>query len=1174
MLVYRVGKVMALWGTVLALSTHAYFRSVAASTIDSRFVWGLPVILGALLLGHLLAWASGRLRGVPLPALDADRHGLCFLVVALCIDAFSHVEPQTSIRVLREELPPILGWIYPGIALATPIMLRITAARRSAADQGLWIVLALSSLSGALVLMNAPTALCLGFVALMLQLDAGRGRLPRNLLLTLATLVVALLLIGSWVGANPFHAAPSRAWILAAACGGLAVAIRPRKAADWRWILSAPLAAAVLVALSGLVITAYLGVNVDWQPALRTRLTLFRQHPNFLAPFLAFQSLVALGLAFSGKRFRIPALASSALLAGSTIMTDSRTGQGALALALLTLPVVYGLTVLARRFRLRVLFIVAVGIPALIGAVLFTQRGPEFGDQALEMASHLERFDKSMEYRIDAWRNSLEIIGDNPLLGIGPGTFVSKRRFEPGSRFFNEAESPHPHNVLLYVGQAAGIPAAVIFVFWIIVLLQSLWHGFQWGPAPAPRFLMATLIAATIGLVAASLLDLGLALHTVVPAPLFLLTGLLVGSATRHERRRREGPALLWTVPIALLLVPYGLNAVRARAGLEQSKLMWYLAGQRRGDTNLHRESARRALAAAIELDEDLYPAYDLLARWTESGDNGFLLAQEILQSLVGRADSYGPSLSQLGHLYMRHQMYTEAADWLQRSLECSHGSVYLTRDRADIITCLARLGRRQECLSEIASSLRMGVGIVDDLPFVHQPESGEYVLPLGGPEQRIPIRLVEAVEVLFARNVAEEEAGRPVGRRFWMDTYSAFRRAGHDEQALMVLDYIDTEEVFDEPHTIAYERGRLAMDSGDLESALSFFERASEVAPSHAVPYFRTEVSHVRQLMGETGSAAEQSEAAFAATEEILDNPASFLTNLDLQVTVEMQRGSPAAAARILERTLLFVDDIEQRGLRWERIGTMYASDGHEEDAVRAFGYALEHLTSKPYGLPSLQLGQAHSVPGRIGFTLCAVWRAQGLDAQGIQRAAWNLPGFFSPRLGWSLLRMAIFAENGQPDALLREADLQLLRDPYNSLAMWARLDAIEGLGKWHSVRDNMRDIAETFAMLYSVDEIYRQAVIFGQSNMDDPISWFEIAILDLLRGKYPEAADLFGLAYNRLPNDPHQAAHVLGWQARATHLANRLRARHETRTLLQKGLQLAPECGLLRMRLNGLPE
>jgi O-antigen ligase/tetratricopeptide (TPR) repeat protein len=1172
MLVFRVGKVMVLWMAVLALSTHAYFRSVAASTIDTRFFWALPIILGALLIGHLLSWAVGRLAEAPPPRLGADRHGLCLLVATLCVDALSHVEPATTIRVLREEVPGVLGWIYPAITLITPLMLRVTSTRRSAADQGLWIALCLTSLSGALVLMDAPTALCLGFVALLLQLDAGRCQLPRNLLLILSSLVVGLLLLSSWTGTNALHATPSRAWILAAASGGLAIAIRPRQASDWRWILSAPLAAAILVALSGFIITIFLGLQVAWKPALDTRLTLFRQHPNFLAPFLGFQSLVALGLALSGKRFRLLGLACSALLAVSTIMTDSRTGQGALGLSLLAIPSLYTMTLVTKRFRLRVLVAITAGILAIAGALFLFDGMGNARSKALDMASQVERFDKSMDYRVDAWQNSLEIIEGHPWIGIGPGTFISEHRFEPGSRFFNEPRSPHPHNVVLYVGQAAGIPAALLFLFWVVILLQSQWRSFMWRPHPVPRFLMATLIAATIGILAASLLDLGLALNTVVPAPLYILTGLMISTRTQREPTTREGPALFWLAPIAVLFVFYGFNAVRAKANLEQGKLLWYMAGQRRGNPEVHKENARKALRRAIDLNPDLYLSYDLLARWTEREERGFFLSQSILEALVARADTYGPSLSQLGHLYMRHRMYEQAADWLQRSLDCSHGSIHLTRDRANLILCLARLGRREECLSLIANSLQMDVGIIDELPFVSRPNQGGQILPLGGSEPQQPIRLVEAAEVLFAMNIAAEEADQPVGRRFWMDTYNAFRRAGHDDKASMVLDYLEQNEVINEPHTIAYERGRLALDADDLQGGLTFFEFASSVAPRHVAPFFDAESSRVRRLMGETTVAVEETKAAFTQGAEILDVPELFQGNLEQQASMEIEQGSPSKAARLLERTLLYTDDLQQRGRLWERIGNLYASGDQPQDAERAIQQALLHLSAKPFGLTNLQLGVANSISARLALTLCTVWRANGLDAGEIQQAASKLPGFYSPRMAPSLLRMAIYNENGQAQALLHEADLQLLRDPNNFLAMWARLDAFENMGRWQLARDSMRNITEQYGLQYDLENIYQQAVTEGMSRIDDANAWFEVGILDLLRGRYSEAAGIFENAFIRMADQAHQSAHMLSWQARATQLASHSDAQERTRTLLMRGIELAPDCAMLQSRLNGL--
>ena len=1177
MLFLRLGKALALWGSVLALGTHAYFRSVSAVTLDARLPWGLPLVLGAVLLGYVLSGLLARGRKDPPPPLGGDLHGLTLLVAALCIDAFSHVEAQTSVRVLREEIPALLGWIYPALAFLTPILLRHTARSVDAADKLLWVILFLCSLSGALFLMNGPTALCLGFVTLLTQLAAGPGRMTRDRIFVLGGAVVGLLVLSSWTGLNPLHASESRAWILSAAALGLAIAVRPRGPGCWRLVVSAPLASAVVVCLCGALITAYLAYQVDLMPALNTRLTLFRQHPNFLAPFLAFQALVALGLALSWRSLRWPGLAAAALLVTSTLMTDSRTGITSLFVGLALLPGLYLLSRLARRFSLRMVFLTALAAPLLALAAGLSMGGAE---KVMDLASGLERFDKSMEYRVDAWFNSLEIIGEHPGLGVGPGTFLSLRRFEPGSRFFNEPTSPHPHNVLLYVGQSAGVLAALLFVLWVLAVIHAMWQHFQWGPAPAPRNLVTALLAAIVGLLAASLLDVGLSVRTVIPGPLFLITGLLLGSRTKAlgaEERLRGGPMLLLVLALGLLFVPYGYRSVRARALLEQGKLQSYLSGQRLGDPDSLKEAARMSLRHAIRSDPDIAPAYDLLARWMEGLPDGFNPARAVLGGLIARAPSYGPSHSLLGHFYVRQGKWAEATESLRASLEGSHGSVYLDRDRAALIDCLARQGLRQEALNEIADSLRLGVGILDRVRFIRDPETEEKILELGpqepGAEPGEPIRLVEAVDVLFNRNLAEEAAGRPVGRRSWMETYTAYRQAGSNEGALAVLDAIEAGAHVDEPHTFAYERGNLALDDGRLPDALAHYEQAAALSPSVSAPFFRAQVTEVRRLMGETTTAAEESAKAFAATGEILDQPVIFRDNLELRAMGELEAGAFAGAADAYERLLLFEDDIVSRALLLERIAALHLASGDLERAERAHERALEHLGAKPYGLNALQVGQVRSIPGRIGLGLMTVWRAQGLDPGAIQRKAWKLPDFFSPWPTWSLLRMTIYAENGQPDALMREAQLQLLRDPRHSLALWAQLDALEGLGRWDLLSDTMRDVAETFALMYAIEEVYHQAVMSGASRPEDPNAWFEIALLNMLRGRYNESADMFENARVRLPDDPHEAAHMAAWQARARFLAQKPGAIEVTRSLLEEALAVAPECGLIRRRLETLP-
>ena len=68
--------------------------------------------------------------------------------------------------------------------------------------------------------------------------------------------------------------------------------------------------------------------------------------------------------------------------------------------------------------RLFVLVIYAV----LLAYVVIV--GMAFGG-ADTLASRLSRFEASMDFRVDAWRNAALVIQQHPWLGIGPHTFVA-----------------------------------------------------------------------------------------------------------------------------------------------------------------------------------------------------------------------------------------------------------------------------------------------------------------------------------------------------------------------------------------------------------------------------------------------------------------------------------------------------------------------------------------------------------------------------------------------------------------------------------------------------------------------------------------------------------------------------------------------------------------------------
>lgn len=1168
MLAFRLSKALALWIAVAVAIGHAYMRAAIASTLDARVPWGMPIVFGALLLGALLARLLANRRPERWTQLDADQWGLALLVAALLTDGLSHVPGQTSIRVLLEEIPPLFAPLFPAVALAVPLLLARTRRAVGVPDQFLAAGLALTTLSGGLVLMSGAQALVLALVVLLTQLAAVDGRLTWRAPVLIGGLLVLLLALAAFVGPNELSAVPSLRWTLTLAALGLAVAVRPRERDGWLLVLGAQVALATLVSLCGVALTGYLAREVDLGPALDTRLTLFRQHPNFLGPFFAFHAVLALGLALASRRLRIPGLLATLLLAASTIHTDSKAGTGCLVLGLVATPLVIWLGRRRAAGRLplpsRRGLLLGAGVLLVLGVGGASLAGERLG------AWTAERFERSFEYRVDAWRNSLAIVGEHPWIGIGPHTFVSLTRFAPGSRFFNEPESPHPHNVLLYVAQAAGLPALAVFLAWIALLALRLGRA-SVRDLGAPPLLAAAVLASLLGLLAANLLDLGMALETVVPAPIFLVAGLLAARRADAPVRERVSPALglIASLVVLALLVEQGLDPVRAETAFEQGQMHAALASQL-GHEERDMAAARDALRESLRLDGDDMRPYEILARWEESSAGGFAAARDVLLQRIERAPRYGPSHALLGRMYMRAGDFAQAYDELALALADGHGSRFLNQDRADAVVCLARQGRRDEALELLADSLRLDVDVIQGVPWTTDPASGDMTLSVANGSQQ-PLRLVDAIEIAYGHQVMDRNAGRPVGRVDWMSTYLAFRKAGRDDRALALLDDFEANVPVVERHTIATERAWIAEDAGDLRGALALWEKAKELSPN---PFYDTHIGRLRGLLGEAVEAQGRGEQAFAESGEILAQPTAFRDNRDSLAANAEADGKPGKAAALLEHTLLYEDDLLERAARLQRIGDLWLDAREWTHALSAYREALVTLAARPYPASMLQVGFSDSRPAQLAHGMVAAWRAQGRDEDGVQDAAWGLPGFFGARAAPSLFRLALFAEIGRMDQLLKEADLQLLDDEDDLLAHWARLLALEGLGRFEELRSEMRSICERVAETRPLERVAQTLIgsIQAQGRLGDPEAWREVGLVTLLRGKYAEAADMFGRARELQTDDPFEAAEIAGWQARALLLSDRPDRRGLSLALLEGALRTRPDDGALRCRVEAL--
>ncbi len=1165
MLSLRLVAALSLWPVVAVLGVQAYMATVRASALDSRVPQGLVLCAAGAAVGWALAWIDGRLRSGPgRPRAGTASVGLSLLVVFLTATAFSHVGAHTSIKVLREEVALELAWLYPTLALLAPLILARSSRRVDAADQLLVLALGACALDGAFLFLSAPVALCLALTALAAQLAADGRRLPISGMLIAAATFVAIMGVATEVGLNQLTAVPSWRWILASAALAVAVAVRRRGADDWRRLLAAPTVAALLVAVCGVILTAYLAQTVHPDPALNTRLYLFRQHPNFLAPFFLFHGLLAVGLGCTrGGRSRLWLL-GALLLFASTFMTDSNTGKAAMALGLVAIPALYVLRRVARVVPLKLVLGLGVAVPLVLAGAALTLGGD---DARSFMGSRIERFEKSVDYRADAWRNSTQIVRDHPALGIGPHTFLSVERFKPGSRFFNEPQPPHPHNMALYVAQAGGLGALLAALVWGLLLLRSLWSFFAAFPraadAPAPM-LLASLLAAVLALLAANMLDLGLALMTVVPGPLFLLTGLAAAS-DRPRPALRPGPAALLGLVLLSILVTAGLLPVHARTLMEKAHLLAF-DSSRTNDSRLMGE-AHDAVRRALRLDRTTPRAHEVLSRWLESSAGGLEEARDLMLDLIALAPQDGASHGLLAQLYMRADMHREAAEEFERALSVGHGSVHQNRDRADRIWCLARIGERELAERALFDAIRLDRGVIVNMTWGANA-AGDRVLRVGGGVPQPPIELVSVVQSIQAVNLADEAAGVEVSRNTWMDTYNAFRDAGRDDLALECLGHVETHvEGIREEGTLFSEQARIAEAAGDLERARQLFLDAQEISGRD---YFGVLAAGVALKMGESGEASVLGEAALAGTAEILDLPTAFRDFFKNQSATFLSEGRLLEAADSLHRTLLYQEDIIERARILLRVGELCNDGGDHTRATEVILDGLDHLHAKPFPAALLQESETISLPGRLADQLGRAWAGQGLGPAERQAAAWGWSHFFSSRAGPCLFRLAFFEGNGQPAALLKEAQLQRLQRPDDLMAMWAELTALEAFGAWSDAEKAMRNLAERFGKTHDMDRLWSNFVDMARRRPDDPQVLFRAGILKLLSGQYSQSADFFSSARMALPADEAgNASRMASWQARAHFHAG---GRPQARAVLEEAVRLNPGDLMLHRRLRAL--
>ena len=258
----------------------------------------------------------------------------------------------------------------------------------------------------------------------------------------------------------------------------------------------------------------------------------FKYHltQNLLLAFGAFLFAVQATRVNTRKLRVLFAALASLTCVNVLVMGDGRSGQ----VVLIALIVYFG----AWRGGFKGACIAAVGAACLVGAAYVTPHSAlqRRADVAVTEARDFEQKGEaqsgnSVGLRLQMYTNTLHILTQHPLIGVGTGGFAAA--YEREVRGTDRPVARHPHNEYLLKAAEFGVAGPLLLLAFVVLL----WRGARDLPDPAYRALSRGL---AVTLAIASLAVSSLGDHT--EALFFVwLTGVLFASGARRAVREPAG---------------------------------------------------------------------------------------------------------------------------------------------------------------------------------------------------------------------------------------------------------------------------------------------------------------------------------------------------------------------------------------------------------------------------------------------------------------------------------------------------------------------------------------------------------------------------------------------------------------------------------------------------------
>lgn len=187
-----------------------------------------------------------------------------------------------------------------------------------------------------------------------------------------------------------------------------------------------------------------------------------------------------------------------------------------------------------RRVLLAGFAVAALPLVAIVFSVVISTVN---GDNAQGGLS--ERDTGSLEYRMQVWQGSIEMMTDNPSTGVGMYMFRTAMLNSPYRT--SDIPDPHAHNEWLNIGAEMGLAGLLLFIGIQGMVGWMLWQGWQQGNRDSRTIILAT----AAGLLAHAIYGLGdtIALQDRFHFIFWWLVGLAVAQyVLLHDRR--ESPAI------------------------------------------------------------------------------------------------------------------------------------------------------------------------------------------------------------------------------------------------------------------------------------------------------------------------------------------------------------------------------------------------------------------------------------------------------------------------------------------------------------------------------------------------------------------------------------------------------------------------------------------------------